>query len=98
MSMSAEREAAAPESAVEISGRWSSLIKELLATRRVMIGLVIIVLLIAMAWLGPLLSPWAFDERDFAAFRSPPSADHWFGTGSTGRDVFHMTMVGLQKY
>ncbi|KII00016.1 peptide ABC transporter permease [Streptomonospora alba] len=97
MSLSVEREATAPEAATPISGRWSSLVKELLATRRVMIGLVIILGLIAMAWIGPLLSPWEFDERDFGAFRSPPSADHWFGTGSTGRDMFHLTMVGLQK-
>ncbi|MFD0772696.1 ABC transporter permease [Streptomonospora algeriensis] len=98
MSMSAEREAAPPEAApVEISGRWTSLAKELLATRRVLIGLAIILALIAAAWIGPLFSPWGFAERDFTAFRSPPSADHWFGTGTTGRDVFHMTMVGLQK-
>ncbi|GAA1768351.1 MULTISPECIES: ABC transporter permease [Streptomonospora] len=98
MSMSAEREAVASDAAVvEISGRWASLARELLATRRVVIGLAIIVALIAMAWLGPLFSPWEFDERDFTAFRSPPSADHWFGTGNTGRDIFHLTMVGLQK-
>lgn len=97
MSLSVEREATAPEAATPISGRWSSLAKELLATRRVMIGLAIILGLIAMAWIGPLISPWEFDERDFGAFRSPPSADHWFGTGSTGRDIFHLTMVGLQK-
>ncbi|MUL42545.1 ABC transporter permease [Streptomonospora sp. PA3] len=97
MSLSAEREATTSEAAAEISGRWSSLAKELLATRRVVIGLAIILGLIAMAWIGPMLSPWGFDERDFTAFRSPPTADHWFGTGNTGRDVFHMTMVGLQK-
>ncbi|MDT0304104.1 ABC transporter permease [Streptomonospora wellingtoniae] len=97
MSLSAEREAITTEAAAEISGRWSSLAKELLATRRVVIGLAIILGLIAAAWIGPMLSPWGFGERDFTAFRSPPSADHWFGTGNTGRDIFHMTMVGLQK-
>ncbi|GAA4891631.1 ABC transporter permease [Streptomonospora salina] len=97
MSLSAEREATTTEAATDISGRWSSLVKELLATRRVVVGLAVILALIAVAWLGPLLSPWGFAERDFAAFRSPPSADHWFGTGSTGRDIYHMTLVGLQK-
>nr|WP_242677394.1 ABC transporter permease [Streptomonospora litoralis] len=82
---------------MEISGRWMSLAKELLATRRVVVGLAVLILLVAMAWLGPLFSPWGFGERDFTAFRSPPSADHWFGTGTTGRDIFHLTMVGLQK-
>ncbi|MFC3519693.1 ABC transporter permease [Streptomonospora nanhaiensis] len=98
MSIATEREAQAPDDTPPaITGRWSSLAKEVLGTPRVVVGLVIIGALVVMAWVGPLFSPWEFDERDFFAFRSPPSAEHWFGTNTTGRDVFHMTMVGLQR-
>lgn len=104
MSMSAERAALETETGheggsdeIRVPGRWSSVLREMLATRRVIVGLVLIGLLIAAAWLGPLISSWEFGVRDFASFREPPSAEHWFGTDNTGRDVFVLTMVGLQK-
>ena len=50
-----------------------------------------------MAFAGPLLSPWEYDERDFTAFLQPPSASHPFGTTQTGGDVFTLTMRGMQK-
>jgi peptide/nickel transport system permease protein len=31
---------------------------------------------------------------DFASPLRPPSTDHWFGTDSNGRDVFHRTIAG----
>ncbi|TQM02186.1 ABC transporter permease [Pseudonocardia kunmingensis] len=60
-------------------------------------GLATIVLLFAMAYLGPLLTPWDYDEIDYAAFLQPPSPEHWFGTTQIGNDVFAQTMRGLQK-
>ncbi|WP_017557312.1 ABC transporter permease [Nocardiopsis baichengensis] len=105
MSMSAERTGApdAPEAAgqepapARTPGRWSAVLRQMAGTRRVLFGAVVIVLMVVMAWVGPLLSPWDFGERDYSAFLQPPSADHWWGTDSTGRDVFVSTMVGLQK-
>ena len=98
MSMSVER--AADGAAVDearVPGRWSGVLYELLRTRRVLFGLGILAALSAAAWIGPLLSPWDFTEADILARREPPSADHWFGTDSIGRDIFTQTMVGLQK-
>jgi peptide/nickel transport system permease protein len=60
-------------------------------------GLATMVLLFAMAYLGPLLTPWDYDEIDYAAFLQPPSPEHWFGTTQIGNDVFAQTMRGLQK-
>jgi peptide/nickel transport system permease protein len=62
-----------------------------------LLGLASIVLLFVMAYLGPLLNQWGYDELDYAAFLQPPSADHWFGTTQIGGDVFAQTMRGLQK-
>ncbi len=61
------------------------------------VGLCVIVLLFALAYLGPLVSPWGYAESDYTAFLQPPSAEHWFGTTQIGNDVFAQTMRGLQK-
>lgn len=98
MSMSAERAAGSTKnSESRVPGRWAGVLHEMVRTRRVLVGIALIIGLIAIAWIGPMLTPWGMADRDFAAFRSPPSADHWFGTDNTGRDVFTITMVGLQK-
>lgn len=61
------------------------------------VGLVGIVLLFALAYFGPYLTPWAYDEIDFEAFQQAPSAEHWFGTTQTGKDIYALSMRGMQK-
>nr|WP_233515011.1 ABC transporter permease [Marinitenerispora sediminis] len=101
--MSAERAAVVtgpgPEGGDEtrVPGRWSAVGRQMLRTRRVVLGIGLIAGLAAVSWIGPLVSPWEFGDRDFAAFLQPPSPDHWFGTDNTGRDIFTITMVGMQK-
>jgi len=53
---------------------------------------------ILLAWLGPALSPHAFDALDYAHLLSRPAAGdgHWFGTDDLGRDLFVRTMLGLR--
>ncbi|MFC4560684.1 ABC transporter permease [Nocardiopsis mangrovi] len=102
MSMSAERvaedaSAGGPADDARVPGRWSGVLHELLRTRRVLIGAGLLAALTLAAWVGPLLSPWDITETDLLARREPPSADHWFGTDSIGRDIFTQTMIGLQK-
>ncbi|WP_026120458.1 ABC transporter permease [Nocardiopsis potens] len=98
MTLTTEQPGEAPgRTAATGQGRWGGVLRELLRTRRAMVGILLILALVLMAWIGPLLSPWEMGERDFTAFRSGPSPEHWFGTDNTGRDVFTLTMVGLQK-
>ncbi len=40
------------------------------------------------------LSEWDFEHMDFNAMESAPSAIHWFGTDSVGRDLYVRTMRG----
>jgi peptide/nickel transport system permease protein len=65
--------------------------------RLALIGLAVVVLLFAAAYLSPFFAPWQYSELDTRAFLSPPSASHWFGTTQTGFDMFALTMRGLQK-
>ncbi|WNV88558.1 ABC transporter permease [Umezawaea sp. Da 62-37] len=60
-------------------------------------GLVVIVLMYLLAFVGPLLSKWSYDEQDYTAFLQAPYPDHIFGTDKIGTDMFAQTMRGLQK-
>lgn len=65
--------------------------------RRGVMGLVLLALLFSLVFAGPLVSPWGWDDTDFAAFRQGPSVRHWLGTTQSGRDVFALTMRGAQR-
>ena len=62
-----------------------------------MAGLVALVLLFALAFVGPHLTKWSYTDHDFGAFLDGPSATHWFGTTQTGADVYALTLRGMQK-
>lgn len=53
-----------------------------------------LILLVALFWLGPMLSEWEFDERNVADRLLGPSREHWFGTDEIGRDLFVRTAKG----
>jgi peptide/nickel transport system permease protein len=61
------------------------------------IGLVLTVLLLGLALLAPVLSP--FDPttaRNFAERLQPPSLLHWFGTDGLGRDMMTLVWHGIR--
>jgi peptide/nickel transport system permease protein len=60
-------------------------------------GLVILVLMFLLAFLGPHLSSWDYTTKDYDNMMSAPSRDHWFGTTQIGSDVYAQTLRGLQK-
>lgn len=72
-------------------------LRRFLRHRLAIVGLGCVLLLYALAFLGPLLTPWGYAEQDPTAYLEPPSAQHWFGTTQIGEDVFAQTVRGLQK-
>ena len=66
-------------------------------SKTAMVGLVGFAFIVLFALLGPFISPWEYKQVDNTAFLKPPSSDHWFGTGQTGRDLFAMVVEGLRK-
>jgi ABC-type dipeptide/oligopeptide/nickel transport system permease subunit len=68
-----------------------------LRNKLALVGLVLIVGMYLLAFVGPLLSKWSYDTQDYSAFLEPPYADHIFGTDKIGTDMFALTMRGLQK-
>lgn len=61
------------------------------------VGLIILLILMFFAIFGSHMSKWSYDEPDFAALSSPPSADHWLGTTTGGSDMFAMIVRGLGR-
>ncbi|EWC59347.1 Oligopeptide transport system permease protein OppC [Actinokineospora spheciospongiae] len=72
-------------------------LRRFLRRKPALIGLVVVVLLYAAAFLSPLFAPWDYAEPDYTAFLQPPGGTHWFGTTKIGEDVFAQVMRGLQK-
>jgi peptide/nickel transport system permease protein len=60
-------------------------------------GLVVFLLLAALALVGPFVAQWDYDELDFLALRQPPSAEHWLGTDVVGADMFALAVRGLGR-
>jgi peptide/nickel transport system permease protein len=88
-------EAALDETALPSRGRL--VLRRFLHSPQGIIGLIIVVLLILAAFIGPHLTKWSYTQLDFESFDKAPSADHWFGTDQVGKDMFAATMRGAQK-
>ncbi len=61
------------------------------------IGLVIIVLLILMAITAPLIAPYPPNAMDIVHKLQKPSAAHWLGTDSLGRDTLSRVIYGSRS-
>lgn len=66
--------------------------------RAAVLAVVVLVLLVSAAFLGPLFLPWNHEEADFTAFRAPPSlaSGHYFGTDQNGRDLLARALYGTR--
>lgn len=60
-------------------------------------GAVLVLLLVAMAALSLVWSPYPPAEIDVPNKFAPPSATHWLGTDSLGRDIASQLLVGAQN-
>ena len=60
------------------------------------VGLVIILVMLTCALLAPWIAPYDPGAMDASGRLSPPSAEHWFGTDHTGRDLFSRVIYGAR--
>ena len=61
-----------------------------------LVGAVILLWWIVCALFGKTIAPYNPVAGSLTAFNDPPSAAHWFGTDSLGRDVFSRVIVGAR--
>ena len=71
-----------------------------LSMQLMMVGLVITLAFVAIAFLAPLLTAWGWLQDPTASLinpiHEPPGSEHWFGTSRQGYDVFSRTLFGTQ--
>src|SRR2546421_8511724 len=60
------------------------------------IGLVIVIVFVPVAIFGPWIAHYDVGATNLAMRYMPPSAAHWFGTDSTGRDIFSRVVFGAR--
>lgn len=85
--------------ALEEAGKLSTksggrALKKLLSNRLALVGLLMFSIILLTAIFAPLITdadPMKIDLRNLS---QPPSADHWFGTDKTGRDVLARVLYG----
>jgi len=80
---------------------WSSAlrappVRRFRRNRAALTGLVLVLLLVALATAAPLLAPYAPDAQNLRARLRPPSAEHWFGTDEFGRDLLSRVLFGAR--
>lgn len=94
----------APERSPQLSGQalesgsslWHDAFVRLRRNRLAMISLVFLVALVLIALLTPWLAPYSYEEQDLALGASAPSAEHWLGTDTLGRDLLTRIMYGTR--
>jgi len=64
--------------------------------RLTIIGLVIVVVLVIVALFAPWIATYDVGATNLSMRYLPPSAAHWFGTDSTGRDIFSRVVFGAR--
>ena len=73
------------------------IVVRVLASRNLVIGLIVTFILIAMALVSFVWTPFSPTALNFAEKLQAPSLRHWFGTDNFGRDVLSMIMVGARN-
>jgi peptide/nickel transport system permease protein len=76
--------------------RWALLRYTLAENPLTLAALLLLLLLLGCAGLGPSLAPYDPLATNTAVALQPPSAAHWFGTDQLGRDIFSRVIVATR--
>ena len=75
---------------------WQDAWLRLKKDKAAMLGLIFILALLRFAIIGPAFSPYSYEDQNFMQANLAPSAEHWFGTDSLGRDLFVRVLYGAR--
>lgn len=75
---------------------WQDAWRRLKQNKTAMLGLIVIIALFAIAIVGPWLSSITYSDQDLTKANQRPSAEHWFGTDSHGRDLYIRVLYGAR--
>jgi oligopeptide transport system permease protein len=77
---------------------WQDAWRRLKMNKGAMAGLVIVILMLIMAIVGPYLTTFTYDAQQLSVEYTnlPSSSEHWFGTDDLGRDLFTRVWHGAR--
>ncbi|KFA95003.1 oligopeptide ABC transporter permease OppC [Vibrio sp. ER1A] len=81
---------------LEIEGRslWQDARIRFMRNKAAMVSLLILFVMTMAVIFLPMIASYTFDDTDWYAMHAAPSAEHWFGTDSLGRDLYVRTLIG----
>jgi ABC-type dipeptide/oligopeptide/nickel transport system permease subunit len=85
---------AAPVSTARVRNQRWALVKRALTARGAPFGVTVLALVVLMALVAPLISPYDPLKQDLVNSRQAPSAAHLLGTDDLGRDVLARVIYG----
>lgn len=77
----------------EIESPGKLVIRRLKQNKFAMLGLGLLIFMILFSFVGPLISPYGYNDRS-ALVKVAPSFKHWLGTDYLGRDILTRVMEG----
>ncbi|MBU3144366.1 ABC transporter permease [Clostridium sp. CF012] len=75
---------------------WQDALRRLKGNKVAMLSMVIIMIVLIMAIVGPLISKFDYATNDLLNSNKWPDRVHWFGTDELGRDIFVRVMYGAR--
>lgn len=70
--------------------------QRLITNRAAFAGLIVLVILVTLAVIGPWLTPYSVMGQDLSVRLQPPSAQHLLGTDDLGRDILTRILYGAR--
>ena len=82
--------------AIESKTFFQSVKAEFTKNKRAVFGMIVLVIVVLMAILGPVFSPFSYEDQNIALRNAAPTAQHLFGTDKMGRDIFVRILYGAR--
>ena len=75
---------------------WPDVWRRLKQNKLAMSGLMVIVIMIIMAGIGPMINEYDYFVQNYDKINSHPNSEYWFGTDELGRDMFTRVWYGTR--
>lgn len=75
---------------------WKDVRRRFKKNKVSMVALFVLILVVLFAFVGPMISPFKFDQQIRGSERLYPNIVHWLGTDNLGRDMLVRIMIGTR--